>query len=237
MDKLQDNAGLGHPEHQLQGSSFSSKEVIEQLIGFIRRQYPIMVLISACVVALGLVYLFTTPKQYTAHAMFLIDTTKLQIVQQQQQVIGELPLDTAQVETQIEVFKSEGIGLSVVKELKLTEDPEFVGSQTGFIGALLGLIFSPFSQEVVSSNGAVSENALTRRALGRFMANREIKRVARTYVLDISYASLRPDRAAAVANAIADAYLVDQLDAKYQASRRASKWLQDRIGDRGSCGS
>jgi succinoglycan biosynthesis transport protein ExoP len=34
-----------------------------------------------------------------------------------------------------------------------------------------------------------------------------------------------------VANAVADAYVVDQLDAKYQATQRASVWLQDRIRD------
>ena len=32
-----------------------------------------------------------------------------------------------------------------------------------------------------------------------------------------------------IANAIADAYIVDQLESKYQATRRASVWLQDRI--------
>jgi polysaccharide biosynthesis transport protein len=231
MDKLPHDAGLGRPEQQLQSGSFSTKEVIDQLIGVIRRQYPIMVLILASAIALSLVYLFTTPKEYTAHTMFLIDTTKMRVLQQQQQVVGELPLDTAQVETQIEVLKSEGIGLAVVKDLKLTEDPEFVGSQTGFIGAVLQLLFSPFSSGAASSQGAVSEDALTRTALGRLQSHRDIKRVFRTYVLDISYTSLSPSRAAAIANTIAEAYLVDQLDSKYQASRRASKWLQDRIGE------
>jgi exopolysaccharide transport family protein len=231
MDKLTPSPGLAHPEHHIEAGSFSTKEVIEQLFGFTRRQYPIIVLIFACAVALGLVYLFTTPKLYTAHAMFLIDTTKMHVLQQQQQVIGELPLDTAQVETQIEVLKSEGIGLAVVKDLKLTEDPEFVGSQTGFIGAVLQLAFSPFSSDAVNAPTIVSEDALTRRALGRFKANRDIKRVARTYVLDVSSTSQNPGRAAQVANAIAEAYLVDQLDAKFQASRRASKWLQDRIAE------
>src|SRR5215469_6765516 len=125
MDKLQRSPGLDDPEQHLQVTSFSTKEVVEQLLGFVRRQYPIMAFILACVLALSFVYLLTTPKLYTAHAMFLIDTTKMQILQQQQQVIGELPLDTAQVETQIEVLKSDGIGLSVVKDLKLTDEPEF----------------------------------------------------------------------------------------------------------------
>ena len=54
-------------------------------------------------------------------------------------------------------------------------------------------------------------------------------RVGRTYVLDIAYTSLDPGRSATIANAIADAYIVDQLESKYQATRRASHWLQDRI--------
>ncbi len=231
MDKLQHSPSLDEPEQYLQLASFSSKEVIEQLLGFVRRQYPIMALISACAVGLSLVYLLTTPRLYTAHSMFLIDTTKMQILQQQQQVVGELPLDTAQVETQIEVLKSEGIGLSVVKDLKLTDDPEFVGAQTGLVGTVLRLLTSPLAGGAASSHGVVSEDALARRALGRLQSHRDIKRVARTYVLDISYTSLSPNRSAQVANAISDAYLTDQLDAKYQASRRASKWLQDRISE------
>jgi polysaccharide biosynthesis transport protein len=231
MDKLQRSPGLDDPEQHLQVTSFSTKEVVEQLLGFVRRQYPIMALILACSLALSLVYLLTTPKLYTAHAMFLIDTTKMQVLQQQQQVIGELPLDTAQVETQIEVLKSDGIGLSVVKDLKLTEDPEFVGSGGGFLGAVFGLISSPFSSGASNSAATRSQESLTRQALGVFKGHRGVSRVARTYVLDISYTSLSQNRAAEVANAIADAYLTDQLDAKYQASRRASKWLQDRIGE------
>jgi len=38
-------------------------------------------------------------------------------------------------------------------------------------------------------------------------------------------------RAAQVANAIADSYIVDQLEAKYQTTKRASGWLQDRIAE------
>jgi succinoglycan biosynthesis transport protein ExoP len=232
MDKLPDSAGLRYPEHQFSIDSFSTKEEIDKLIGIVRRQYPIMVFILACAIALSLVYLFTTPKQYTAHAMFLIDTARMRALMREPKLYEDQPaLDDAQVETEIEVLKSEQIGLSVVKDLKLTEDPEFVGSRTGLVDAVLALIFSPFSSGVAGSHGAASENALTRTALGEFLSNRDIKRVTTTYVLDISYTSPSPGRAAAVANAIADAYLVGQLDAKYQASSRVGKWLQDRIAE------
>ena len=57
--------------------------------------------------------------------------------------MGDIPIDTAQVETQVEILKSENIGLSVIKDLKLTEDPEFVGSGGGLVGSILGLLASP----------------------------------------------------------------------------------------------
>jgi polysaccharide biosynthesis transport protein len=199
---------------------FAISEILEQLVGFVRRQFPIFVFIVSCSIALGLVYLFTTPASFTAHAMLLIDSSKLRILQQQQGPIGDIPIDTAQVETQVEILKSENIGLSVVKEMKLADDPEFAGSGGGLLGRVFGSLKAPDLQ---------SEDQLGRKALGAFLARRAITRVGRTYVLDIAYTSLDAARAAAISNAVADAYIVDQLESKYQATRRASSWLQDRI--------
>src|SRR5579863_6405580 len=120
MDKLPHNSGLGYPEQPILIDSLSTKEEIDKIIGVVRRQYPIMVLILASAIVLSLAYLFTTPKQYTAHAMFLIDTTKLRNMVRQPQLgdRDQEPLDDAGVDTEIEVLKSEQIGLQVVKDLK-----------------------------------------------------------------------------------------------------------------------
>ncbi|MDX3969777.1 MAG: polysaccharide biosynthesis tyrosine autokinase [Bradyrhizobium sp.] len=194
-------------------------ELVEQFTGFIRRQFPIFIFFLACALAVGAVYLFTTPPIFTSHAMLLIDSSKVRILQQDAP-LGDLPIDAGQVETQVEILKSEGIGLSVIKELKLTEDSEFVGGGGGVMGMVRGLFQSP---------GVQSDTALTRAALGSFLARRTVTRVGRTYVLDIGFTSLDGNRAATIANAMADAYIVDQLESKYQATRRASRWLQDRI--------
>lgn len=199
--------------------SFSLSELAEQITGFVRRQFPIFVFVLACAIGLGLVYLFTTPASFTSHAMLLIDSSKVRMLQQDAP-LGDIPIDTAQVETQVEILKSENIGLSVVKDLKLTEDSELTGSGGGLVGSIQGLFASPKVQ---------SETGLTRQALAKFLSKRSIARVGRTYVLDIGYTSLSPARSAEIANAIADAYIVDQLESKYQATRRASGWLQDRI--------
>jgi succinoglycan biosynthesis transport protein ExoP len=207
-------------EREMPGESVGISEILEQLTGFVRRQFPIFVFIVPCSLALGLVYLFTTPASFTSHAMLLIDSSKLRVLQQQQTPLGDVPIDTSYVETQVEILKSENIGMSVVKDLKLAEDPEFVGGGSGVLGSIRRLFSSPKSEP---------ESKLDRVALASFLAKRSVTRVARTYVLDIGFTSLNPARSAEIANAIADAYIVDQLQSKYQATRRASSWLQDRI--------
>jgi len=207
------------PEGLLE-ETFTVSDIVERVTSLIRRQSPVFVFIIACCLLLGLVYLFTTPPSYTSHAMLLIDSSKLRFLQEQQAPVGDLPIDAAQVETQLEILKSENIGLSVIKELKLTEDPEFVGASVGLFGWL---------RRHLLSDGDQSQTRLERQALKNFLAKRSITRVGRTYVLDLGFTSLNAARSAAIANAIADAYIVDQLEAKYQATKRASGWLQDRI--------
>ena len=139
--------------------SFSLSETAELISAFIRRQFPIFVFVLACAIGLGLVYLFTTPASYTSHAMLLIDSSKVRMLQQDAP-LGDIPIDTAQVETQVEILKSENIGLSVVKDMKLTEDPELAGSGGGLVGSILGLFGPPKAQ---------SETGLTRQALATFL--------------------------------------------------------------------
>ena len=45
----------------------------------------------------------------------------------------------------------------------------------------------------------------------------------------MAFGRYNPDRAAQIANAVADAYVDDQLEAKYQAAKRAGVWLQARL--------
>jgi polysaccharide biosynthesis transport protein len=52
--------------------------------------------------------------------------------------------------------------------------------------------------------------------------------VGHTYVLQIAYTSPSPSRAAEIANAYANAYLVEQLNLGIEETRRARGWLQQR---------
>jgi succinoglycan biosynthesis transport protein ExoP len=201
----------------------SAAEAFESFTSFARRQYPVIVFVTVLAIALGIIYLTSARPSFTAEAKLLIDAPKVQIFQQQS-ILADIPIDTAQVESQIEILKSENIASAVVKTLHLTEDPEFVGSGGGLLGALFSFIHSQFG-----ADPATSEFELGRRAIKAFQSQLSIKRVFLSYVIKIDFQSYDPGKAAQVANEIADAYIVDKLEAKYQATRRASVWLQDRI--------
>lgn len=199
-------------------------ETFQFILAFIRRQYAVIGIVAAIVIALGFVYLFTTPPSYTAAATMLIDTSNIRQVQQQS-TVGDSYIDSGTVDSQVELLKSDSIALAVIKKLNLTEDREFVGPGEGLIGTVLSSVMGLFA----SSGGPVSEFALEHRALGVFQSRLNIARVGLSYVISIDFRSLSADRAAQIANAVADAYIDDQLEAKYQTTRRAGVWLQERL--------
>jgi polysaccharide biosynthesis transport protein len=201
----------------------ASAETFQSVLEFIQRQYTVIAFAAAIMLAMGLIYVFTTPSRYTATATMLIDNQKISLFQQQT-MFNDSPVDTSAVDSQVEIIKSESIALAVIKQLHLTEDSEFVGSGGGLIGTLLSSVTGLFA-----SNGPGSEFALTRNAVRAFQNQLSVRRVGLTYVIEIGFTSLSPDRAAQIANAAANAYIEDQLEAKYQSARRAGTWLQDRL--------
>ena len=203
----------------------SPSETFQSVLAFVRRQYRVIVFATAITMAIGLVYVFTTPPSFTAKTALLIDNKKVQLFQQQS-MFNDLPIDSSSVESQVEILKSESIALAVIKRLHLTEDPEFVSPGGGLVGTLLDLVTGLFE----SSGGQPdSEFALSRRAVVAFGSRLDIRRVSLTYVITIAFRSLNPARAAEIANAVADAYIDDQLEAKYESARRAGTWLQTRL--------
>ena len=210
----------------------SPAELYAAAVGFLRRQYSVIVVVLFLTLALGAAYLFTAAPRYTGVAMLVIDTHKTQIFQAQTP-LGDLPIDTATVDTQIEILRSENIALAVIKDLHLNEDPEFISPRRGFVQTIVGVltfVFTPNIPSFEQANGAPTpEFRQMRTALETFKKNLTIKRAGLTYAIEIDFQSLKPDRAAQIANAIADGYVVDALEAKFQTTRRAGIWLQERL--------
>ena len=209
---------------QRQAEVLTSHESLLALRALLRRQLPYIVLTVLVCVGLAAAYVMTAQKKYTSTAVLIIDSRKTtQMLQQQSSPLGvETPLDSATVDSQVEILKSEKVGLAVIKDLDLIHNPAFVSTETSWLSSTMKLLFA---------SGPASERSITRRVLSQLQQNLVVKRQALSYAIEVSYRSRDPELSAQIANAIAEAYLVDALEAKYQASKRASGWLQDRMKD------
>ncbi|MBR0903900.1 polysaccharide biosynthesis tyrosine autokinase [Bradyrhizobium liaoningense] len=203
----------------------SLEQTISSALALVSRQYPVMIFTLLLCICLAGVYVFTAPKRYTGTAILMIDSRKMQGLQTQAPASGgDNPIDSAMVDSQVELLKSEAIASKVIKDLKLVESADFMSDGGGLLSSISGAITGIFSDSTPPT-----EEQRLRAALARFASGLGIKRVGVSYVIEISFQALSQDLAARIANAVADGYIVDSLESKYQASRRAAVWLQDRL--------
>src|SRR3984893_6080313 len=196
-----------------------------QVRDFLGRAWRLIALVTGLSIVLGATYLAISPSRYTAQTDMIIDTKKVTWTQTEMATDNRM-VEDASVESEIETTKSERVALSVIRRLHLTEDPEFVGASRG----LTRHIFSLFKLNV-GTEQEPSKEELTRGVLATFKDNLRVTRLGRSYIEQIAYTSLDRDKAASIANATADAYIEDQLQAKFEATRRASEWLEQRISE------
>lgn len=174
----------------------------------------------------ALVYAFTATPLYTATADVAIDSRKIQLFRNNDQVVGDSTVDSSQVDSEAEILNSQSIALQVVKDLNLTEDPEFVNLHPSPWMEIISTVFG-----IKADPGPLSEAERERIATDSLRRSLLVRRVGLSYVLELSFRSTDARKAARVANAFADSYISDELNTKYQAARRASVWLQERIAE------
>lgn len=195
----------------------------ERVADVLRRQWPLIATAVAASLVLVIIYLVTAPPMYTANARIMLDTRPTQVLQKDNENSNSALIDPGFVDSQVEVINSDDLLLSVVRSLHLTEDPEFRGSNPGIIAGMLGRITSLFE-----AGEPPSQERLEHAAVGMIQKNLRVERLLTTYVLSLSYQARTPDKAVKIANAIADAYIVGALEAKYQSTKRATEWLHQR---------
>ena len=206
----------------------------ERLLGIAKRQRMVVVIGAVIALIAGVGYTLTAVPLYTSSASVLIDRGSNALLEQLSNVASGVLDDEGSVLSQVEVLKSETIVGSVVDKLKLPDDPQFTASGGSMSGALKSLIKGLFSSsDLFVSKTLTADEAAARRiaAVNKLSSGMDIRRVGRTYVLNIAYTSASPALSAKIANALGEAYLTDKLESKYDATRRASTWLQDRIAE------
>jgi succinoglycan biosynthesis transport protein ExoP len=192
---------------------------IDLVTGFLQRRYRLILLGLLLALPFGALYLYITPPSYTASSIMMIEPRKGGL----EALTGSSVPDAVWIESQSIALKSLNIANYVVKQLRLADDPQFVRSGVWWLDKLLfrlGWGEDPEPKTEPERVGAAI--AALNNGLG-------IKRLGQSYMMQIDFRSQNGEQAARIANTVIDAYIFDQLNAKYQANRRSTDWLQERL--------
>ena len=179
---------------------------------------------TAFALLLAVLFVLLVPPQYTAVTQILIDPTDLRAVANELVPASQMS-DAAvlQVESQVRVMTSDSVLRRVIRAEGLDRDTEFAGAPSP-LRALVNDLRIRFHL------GSVAEPAdSTLTALNALKRRLQVRRAERTYVVDVSVISRDRDKAARIANAVAQAYLAEQTDARSDAARQVSQSLSARL--------
>lgn len=217
------------------GEDISREDAIDlrELREFFRRHRWLIPLTALAII--GLAYfaaLAITPK-YTSTAKILLQPHRENLFGGET-VLKDLSVETSSVDSQILLVSSVNVLRRVVETEQLTEDSEFGGpGKPGIVDTLLEFIGfgSKFEGEQPRTGQRFANPIPPKllRTISRLEKALEVQRVNRTLVLAVSVTSEDREKAAHLANAIASAYVGDQLDASYEGIKRGSTWLSERL--------
>ena len=207
---------------------------LRDIINFLWRQWKLIGGVVILTLLIGGIFLIRQVPVYTASVQVLLNTQKEKAAGQDS-ILTEANLDLAAIESQMAIIRSSVLLKRVVEKEKLVNDPEF-GSAPASVSWSLGSAFkSVFSGS--DSNSKAPDTNTPQKASSEITATVEnlktglqVRRAGQAaYVMEISFTSVDAAKAARLANAIADAYVVDKLDARFDAAKRASGWLTERL--------
>jgi len=180
------------------------------MVDVLRRRFRLIAGITAAAIAAAALFLLLSPSFYTASTQLLIDPRDRRILETEVTAAGA-GSDATLVESQLRIITSDAVIGRVVAALKLTDDPEFAGT--------------------VKLGAATSDDGLIRRARAISVLKKRVSvsRAERTYVIDVSASARTPHQAKTIADAIAAAYLADQIDANRLTTRQANEALASRL--------
>jgi len=209
---------------------------LDRIAGMIRRQWKLVLTITLIGAALGMTYLWFATPFYNASAEVLIDQGDAGL---NAQVTGNT--DTSQSDTtilsQVELITSPNVAGEAVDKLQLDKNAAFLASGKTLKSQLMGLlkpfvsVFQKKKPITASEQASVPQTTPRDIAIDIVQGATNVQRVRGTFLLQITYSNPDPVLATDIANAIAEGYLADQLNSKYDAARRASDWLQQRIAE------
>ncbi len=182
---------------------------------------------------------FSQTPVFTARSVLQLDTNQVNVIDLGALFSGAAGATTSVIDTEIKVMQSETLLARVAEAQKLIEDPEFnwtlrepekgpVATLRQSLSALLGRRQAepdPFA----GLSEAERQERISRSVVAALAGKVRVSRIGATYLITVEVSSTSPQTAARLANEVAEQYRVQRLEKKYDATRKATEWLQERV--------
>jgi polysaccharide biosynthesis transport protein len=202
---------------ELSLASASPLNVKDALSALLRRRWVILGTFVPIFAAVAL-YTLRQPKVYEASTSMIIEVAAPHILDGQVQDVSDSATNgywwsREYTETQFKVITSRAVATRVVEKLGLDRDPGFLGVE--------GIADQRRREELMRHMDAA---ALLQSKISVIPV--KDSRIARIIVEDSS-----PQRAALLANEVADAYIAENLALRLKTSESANRWLEERLAE------
>jgi polysaccharide biosynthesis transport protein len=206
-------------------------------------------LILACllpVLAPTFLYLQQLTPRYTAEARITINAPEVRNALDER-TPGRIWMNEQLVQTEADLLTSTVLAQRAVDRLRLREDPEFnaalrtpkplqvfmakinplnwLGSQDDEAAGEDG----DKKSRTTSLSPSVREQMENAGVVRAFLSKVAIKTPRRSYTIVVSYTSESREKAALIANTLAELYVLDRLEANFEEARRVADWLGERL--------
>ena len=187
-----------------------------------------IVSMAALVTILAALIVLNIQSRYASTATLLIESQQAKAVSIEE-IYG---MNSSQQEyylTQFAILKSRSIAEAVVDALNLKEHPDFA-VEPSLINRLKDLFpFIPSTKDEFTAEQI--EFRAREKLVTEFQLRLTISPIAKTQLVQISFTTYTAELASEVANAVAEAYIHSQLEAKLGITQQASTWLGGRLGE------
>ena len=198
-------------------------ELVEYWRSISRRKWSVMGLALA-ITLLVAVIVYAIKPVYRSTATILIETGKSKVVSVEE-VYGGMSANREFFQTQAEIMRSRELARKVITKLGLTKHPEFDPRQQE--PSLWRKWTAPLGFD--ADPGEMTEETAEKRVLEQFVRQLAVEPVRLSQLVRISFESLDKEFSARVANTVADTFIENDLEARFQMTQKAADWLNSRI--------
>ncbi|RLA16763.1 MAG: hypothetical protein DRQ62_15745 [Gammaproteobacteria bacterium] len=197
----------------------------------------LIITVTLFITILAILVIFQLTPRYKANAQLLIGTDS-RVVDIQSVLASDLMGDSA-ILGEMEVIKSRTLVKRVIKTLHLEDVEEFnplLKEQSALAFLNPGNWISEELKQSLGLSRIEEEKTeeerhteLLSRMADVFQEKIKVSQIKRSQVVNIEFQSESPKLAAKIANEIAEKYIIGQLEAKFDATKKATDWLDAQL--------